>query len=78
MYITLRCSSCGDVSIVSFDDLCAIWKRGYDTMSEENKQEAHVKTSVQCDCGNKDTYDSPTLEYAFQLIFDEVVRKKHV
>ena len=78
MHILLRCSHCKDASLISFAQLCSIWKRGYDSMSDKNKRGAHVNTSVECSCGHTDTYDSPMFHYVFQLIFDEIVRKQNV
>lgn len=78
MYILLRCSHCKNAAPVSFYQLCSIWKKGYDSIPENRKQQAHVNTSVECSCGHTDVYDSPMFHYAFQIIFNEMVRKQNV
>lgn len=77
MEVNLRCSACGESSLVSIELLCEVWKRGYESLGEKQKRQAKVKADVQCHCGNKDVYDSPMLDYMFQTIFQELVLGIH-
>lgn len=74
MHVVLRCSKCGEATVVAFAQLYDIWKKGYDELCEKHKKKARVKTDVKCHCGNTDTHDSPMFKYLFQLIFEEVIR----
>lgn len=78
MYVELRCSKCGETSLVSFSTLYGLWKEGYGQMEPQYQQKAIAVTDVRCHCGHKERYDGPMFQYIFQLIFDELVREEEV
>ena len=78
MYVELKCSECGDASLVSFATLYEIWKKGYAQMEPRHQKRAKAVTDIKCHCGHNERYDGPMFQYIFQLIFDELVREEEV
>lgn len=75
MELNLRCTKCGDPWLVTIDELCALWRRGYEGLCREHRPHAEVSAEISCHCGHTDVYDTPMFAYTFQLIFEELVRE---
>jgi len=76
MYIELRCNECGESAPVPFETLLDIWKQGYDSMCEKDRDRAGVVAEITCHCGHTSKYNSPMFKYIFQLMFNEFVLNK--
>jgi hypothetical protein len=72
MYINLRCPACKESVPTSYNQLYAVWKEGYDKMSEELKEEAYLTAEIRCLCGHKEKYSSPMFKYLFGIMFHEM------
>ena len=78
MHIKLTCSECKSDLLVPYAQLYAIWKQGYEALPAERQSRAQAQTNVTCDCGNRDSYDTPMFDWVFQTIFNEFVKEDAV
>lgn len=78
MYVKLVCSKCGDTSLVSFALLYEVWSEGYAQLRPDRRPKAKAVADINCHCGHKERHDGLMLQYVFQLIFDEFIKKAEV
>jgi len=73
MDINLRCDACNSATPVSYDQLYAIWKQGYDEMPDDRREKIFLTAEIRCVCGNHKKFDGPMFQYTFGEVFYELL-----